>query len=206
MPKIAGAPKWMLLLLWPFKGESCYPQIEGDLCEEFRYQESKLGSAAARRWYRREVFRNLASLTFRWTTFAAIALPLFCVALTSIHLFVHFLRFLFPILQGLFPGDITAQIRLLLFLSTIVAGLTFAVICSILLRGHERMIRLVFAAGYLGLATIHVIKYPTSTIFFRDPVGIGLMEPLLILAWIWLGIIWIERPRDRQPRIFQISR
>jgi hypothetical protein len=206
MSRIAGAPKWMLFLLWPFKGESCYPQVEGDLSEEFQYQESKVGMAAARRWYRREVFRNLASLTFRWTTIAAIALPLFCVALSSIHLFVHFLRFLIPILQWFLPEDLTAQILLLLLLSTIVAGFTYAMICNILLRGHERMVRLVFAACYLSLATVWVIKYPTAlTKFLLYPVAIGFMEPLLILAFIWVGSIWFERHRGRKTRVIQVA-
>ena len=83
MPEIAAPPKWMLFLLWPFKGESCYPQIEGDLSEEFQYRVSKNGMAAARRWYCREVCRNLWSLTLRWATIAVIVLPLFCVALQS---------------------------------------------------------------------------------------------------------------------------
>jgi hypothetical protein len=35
MVESINPPGWILLVLWPFKGESCYPQIVGDLNEEF---------------------------------------------------------------------------------------------------------------------------------------------------------------------------
>jgi hypothetical protein len=212
MPKIAAPPKWMLFLLWPFKGESCYPQIEGDLSEEFQYQESKYGIAHARRWYCREIFRNLSLLTFRRETIAVMVLPLICVALRDslshpfsvgspqVFLRKYFLAYLCLWLSSAI--DMTMRlfiIILLTVLSVSMTGLAFAMVCNTLLRGRERMIRLVFTTYYLSLSAIFVIQHPT--VFRRfpaDPTLIGLLDAPLIVAFIWYGSIWVERRHSRQ--------
>jgi len=212
MPEIAAAPRWILFLLWPFKGESCYPQIEGDLSEEFQQRVSKHGIADARRWYRREVCRNFWSLTLRWPTIAVIVLPLFFVALrdsTPIP-FMYLLLPLRPFLDPLLAAPGTAMhimsIIALLLPTTIIPGLAFPVVCSALLRGHERIIRLVFTAYFLGLSAMFGINHFNSLIWeLRIGMGIlspvivlGLLEPVYILPFIWMSSIWVERRRSRQ--------
>ena len=213
MPEITAPPKWILFLLWPFKGESCYPQIEGDLSEEFQQRTSKHGIAEARRWYRHEVCRNLWSLTWRWETIAVIGLPLFCVALrdsTPIP-FMYFLLPLRPVLDPLLaaPGMAMHIMSILIILlpTTIIPGVAFPVVCGELLKGHERMIRLAFTAYWLGLSVVYGIEHFDS--LMRDlgqgiprglspSVVIGLLGPVYILPFIWMSSIWVERRRCRQ--------
>ena len=178
MSEIAAPPKWILFLLWPFKGESCYPQIEGDLSEEFQYRESKHGITAARRWYRREVCRSVASLTFRPVTIAVMVLPLICVALREslshpfsfsnpqVFLRKYFLAYLFLWLPH--PTDMTMRLFIIIFvtiLSVSITGLVFAMVCNTLLPGREHMIRLVFTTYYLSLSAIYVIQHHRLIIF-----------------------------------------
>jgi hypothetical protein len=212
MPEIAAPPKWIFFLLWPFKGESCYPQIEGDLSEEFQYRVSKDGMTAARRWYRREVCRNLWSLTWRWETIAVIVLPLICVALgvTFLHPARLILRPLVPLHSLLQPPStpmyIIMYIMIILLQSTIIPGLAFPVVCSALLRGHDRMIRLVFTVYCLGLSAIWGMNHSDILISeLRSRIGVlspvivfGLLGPVYILPFIWMGSIWIERRHSRQ--------
>ena len=194
MPKIAAPPKWMLFLLWPFQGESCYPQIEGDLSEEFQYKGLKHGIAAARRWYCREIFRNFAFLTFRWTTIAVIALPLCCIVLGG-SIIGPLMDLLRTFVNGLHPQYVTTtQILVLLLIRTIITGLAFAMVCNALRPGHERMIRLVFTAYYLSLSAIWVVNYSDALArSLATPIGLGLFGPVLILAFIWMGGIWMGR-------------
>jgi len=209
MPEIAAPPRWILHLLWFFKGESCYPQIEGDLSEEFQCRTSEYGIEDARRWYRREVSRNFISLAFRWATIAAIVLPLLCVALKSV--IDIFLFFSMTIVMSLPTHDSMTKLFIVFILSTGIKGLTFGMICGVLLRGHERMTRLVFAACYLGFWAIWGISHlHSSTAFperwipflgFPQPVIFmtpSFIEPIWILAFIWLGSTWIERRNGRQ--------
>jgi hypothetical protein len=214
MPEITAPPKWILFLLWPFKGESCYPQIEGDLSEEFQQRASKHGIAGARRWYRREVCRNFGSLTWRWVTIAAILLPLLCIAFKSV--LDIFLFFSLTIVMWLPTHDHMTQLLILSLLSTGIKGLAFGMICSAPLRGHERMIRVVFTACYLGFWVIWGINHSHALTAFRlanpeswipfllgfpQPVifiAPSFIEPIWILAFIWLGSTWIERRNSRQ--------
>jgi len=58
MPEILNPPRGASLLLRLFAGETDFPQIEGDLREEF-CQRAIGDQGAARRWYRREAIRNV---------------------------------------------------------------------------------------------------------------------------------------------------
>ena len=58
MPEILKPPVGASLLLRLFAGETDFPQIEGDLREEF-HQRAIGNAAAARRWYKHEAFRNV---------------------------------------------------------------------------------------------------------------------------------------------------
>ena len=85
--------------------------------------------------------------------------------------------------------------------------------CSALLRGHERITRLVFAGFYLGLWAFWVIQN-LDELITMEPLGIpnvsyhywdkaawlrfGQLEPVWILAFILYGSTWVERRRSRQ--------
>jgi hypothetical protein len=212
MPEITAPPKWILFLLWPFKGESCYPQIEGDLSEEFQQLASKNGRTAARGWYRREVCRSVASLTFRWATIAAIALPLLCLAFKNSVIDI-FLYFSMTIVKWFPTHDFMTQLLIFILLSTGIKGLAFGMICSAPLRGHERMVRIVFTAYYLGFWAIWGINHSHALIAFRlaNPESwiplLGfpmhfhftfIVEPVWILAFFWYGSTWVERHHCRK--------
>jgi len=218
MPEIAVAPRWILFLLWPFKGESCYPQIEGDLSEEFQLRVSKNGIADARQWYRREVFRNFWSLTWRWETIAVIVLTLFFVAFGYSTFprmpipFLHLARLLEPVLDPLLPPALGPQpfiyvsirIVILLLPTTIIPGLSFPLVCGALLRGHQRMIRFVVTAYCLGITVLYGIsQFDTIIRELRQwgplsPTVIVHSLPLWILPFIWVSSIWVERHQRRR--------
>jgi hypothetical protein len=211
MPEITAPPKWIMFLLWPFRGETCYPQVEGDLSEEFQHRVSKSGIAGARRWYHREVCRNLLSLTWRWATIAAVVSPLICDAIRGT-VNPPFMRMLSTLWQH--PQPKTYFILLIIFvLSKAIPGLASGIVCSSLLRGHGRMIRLSFTGYYLGLWAFWVIQnldvYTRGNPLVNPEcfipllgqsrvVGFGQLEPVWILAFIFYGSIWLERRRSRQ--------
>lgn len=58
MPEILTPPRGASLLLRLLAGETDFPQIEGDLSEEFHQRVLSAGAAAARQWYRHEALRN----------------------------------------------------------------------------------------------------------------------------------------------------
>jgi hypothetical protein len=200
MPEITAPPKGILFLLWPFKGEPCYPQIEGDLSEEFQQRESEYGLAAARRWYCREVCRNLGSLIWRWITIPVIILPFFCIALgTSLlnpgigSMYLHGHPSNWEISRLLFAS----------FLNSSIIGLSLGIFCSRILRGHERMVRLAFGAYQLGflavmfhLMGIKILSNSPEMRFFL--IGLRYLKPILTFAFMWTGSIWIERRRNRR--------
>jgi len=210
MPEISAPPKWILHLLWFFKGESCYPQIVGDLSEEFQCRTSEYGIEDARRWYRREVSRNFISLAFRWTTIAAVGVPLICVALFIRPATNPFMYFSASFARWLPIQDSMTKDLTLVILVTGLKGLAFGMICGVLLRGHERITRLVFSAFYLGFWVIWGINHSDVLAAFKltDPATsmplLGFVklpffiEPVWILAFIWLGSTWVERRHRRQ--------
>ena len=199
MPEITAPPKWILFLLWPFMGETCYPQIEGDLSEEFHQRESEHGVAAARRWYYREVCRNLGSLLWRWVTIAVIILPLFCIALSNI-LEMQLVRSMSSLLWHHWS---ISWIICGWLLNLTIIGLLIGTICSLVLRGHERMVRLVFGAYYLGSMVVIFhrmgINLPSRSIP-SGALGVGLiyLRPVWLLICTWTGSIWIGRRQHRR--------
>ena len=165
MPETAAPPKWILVLLWPFKGEPCYPQIEGDLEEEFHQRVSDYGMAAARTWYYREVCRNTWSLTWRWATLQAIILPALCLLflLYALELYHPLVGAALKQLKWVFLVSNTASSAVLNSASFLLGlpfkglvGVTLGIVCSLILRGHERMLRLALSGYVLGFIVGYV--------------------------------------------------
>jgi hypothetical protein len=186
MPEITAPPKWILWLLWPFRGELCYPQIEGDLSEEFHQREAEHGMFSARQWYCREVCRNLASMIWRWITVPVILVPLICVVLGDF-------------LGHLWPWHGVGFIALIVVNSLPMAGilgLSFGIICSRVLSGHERLVRLAFGAFQLvslimALVTAQVLgPSPAMKTFL---LGLIYLKPICTFVFFWIGSSWIER-------------
>ncbi len=196
MPETAAPPRWILFMLWPFNGEPCYPQIEGDLAEEFQLRVVQYGIRSARRWYYAEVVRNAWFLTCRWVMVEIIFLPLLCLLL---HIF------LFSIYRRLWSAVFYSWIHLIfdLLLQSLV-GLSLGAVFSRLCRGHEKMIRLAFALYYLMIVAAwnagiaHNLRHGMHVGMSDIPVIlIYLTKSSLIFVWalicLWMGSVWIER-------------
>ncbi len=200
MPEITAPPEWFLFLLWPFKGEPCYPQIEGDLNEEFQQDVAERGNRAARRRYFREVLRNVWFLFFRWITMQAIVLPAVCITLIVLlpsPLFAPQLR--------VFAAELHLSKSWMVVLDFFIRGtlgLSLGIACSQILRGHERMLRLAFI-GYVLLSAMFstlyygaakVALYPTVTLLVLQASERGIWIPICFS----MGSIWAERHHRRR--------
>ena len=196
MPEINVPPKWILFFLWPFKGEPCFPQVEGDLSEEFQQQKSEFGMRFARRWYYREVCRNLGSLVWRRETIPIIILPILCILITLLLLgFSHrlFVSLLFPNELLILSGHI---------LCSSITGLIMGIIFSRILKGHERLFRLVLCAYCLGFFMVMILETRILSIQISPGIMLlGMVKMYWGFIWlficIWLGSIWIERHHCR---------
>jgi hypothetical protein len=194
MAKNITPPQGILLLLWPFKGESCYPQIVGDLSEEFQ-QQAEHGLSDAHRWYYKEICRNFWSLIWRWVTIPAIIVPLLCAYMSDafLHFFANFMRFMFTFLQLSLISRMCTEILLI----PILIGLSLGIICSWMLMGHERLLRLMFGVFQIGLLTFtHLMAIKALS---SDPVmrfyliGLIYFRPICTLIFFWMGSVWMER-------------
>jgi hypothetical protein len=212
MPETAAPPKWILVLLWPFKGEPCYPQIEGDLEEEFHQRVSDYGRAAACTWYYREVCRNTWSLTWRWATLQAIILPALCLLflLYALELYHPLVGAALKQLKWVFLVSNTASSAVLNSASFLLGlpfrglvGVTLGIVCSLKLRGHERMLRLALSGYVLGFIVVSIPYIVGRWVHWPGSV---LVRTFSLLNLIWfpltfsMGSMWIER-RLRHPRI-----
>jgi hypothetical protein len=198
MPEITAPPKWILLLLWPFRGELCYPQIEGDLSEEFHQREVEHGMSSARQWYYREVCRNFWSMIWRWVTIPVIIVPLVCMVLAD---FLHFPIFWRMYSAWHLKGFILGIVIDSLPIASII-GLSLGIICSLMLRGHERLVGLAFGAYQLVTLIMQIV---TAKVFGPSPVirtfllGLIYLKPICTLVFFGMGSTWIER-RDHRRR------
>ncbi len=195
MPETSAPPEWILILLWPFKGESCYQQIEGDLCEEFKQREAH-GMAAARRWYYREVCRNFWAMIWRGITIPLVIAPFLCVLLGDVLRHALLKAFLFHL-------RLPVTICIDSLVNSALIGLLLGMICARMLRGHERLARLAFGAYQLLYLIMTVV---TAQVFGPSPLkrafllGLIYLSPICTFIFFWVGSSWIERrhhPRYR---------
>lgn len=202
MVESINPPRWILFILWPFKGEFCYPQIVGDLNEEYHQRIAENGRSVARRWYYREVFRNLISMTLRWITIPVIIIPLLWIVLSDSLQFRLFIKSIIPYWWGF----LWTKFVHLLIASTF--GLSLGIICSQILRGHGRMVRVAFGVIYLGYTAYYlpVIVYLISSNmvpFYKPEMIVSLVEHYILhslctLTFVWIGSIWNERHHNRR--------
>jgi hypothetical protein len=65
MPEPLKLPTIPLVMLNFFASQPDFPALVGDISEEFHQRAQSAGAKAAKRWYRREAFRNAFALTWR---------------------------------------------------------------------------------------------------------------------------------------------
>lgn len=185
-------PKLATLLLNLFASEPDFPQIEGDLSEEFHNHLLASGPNVARRSYRREAFRNMWALAKRSSTIRVIV-----VAALSICILIFsggpFSRWLITLDLG---GSAFAITLLLLYLFNTTIALVLGILMSRFLRGRERMLRVAFTGFYL--------LYFICSYVIVGPFVLNRYFTLNVINWsvvfsaFWMGSVWISRRRLRQ--------
>ena len=182
-------PKLATLLLSAFASEPDFPQIEGDLSEEFHNLLLASGPKRARRWYWREAFRNLWALSKRPRTIQVLAAAAFSVLVYKFTAgqFFQWLRtelYLAPRVPGL-----------LLFLMAVfetAIALVLGVLMSRLLGGRERMLRLAFAGCF---ALFLMRNYLVVSLPFDSRLLLMSVSSSFIFIAFWMGSVWITRHR-----------
>ena len=195
MPESVNPPQLAALILSVFASEPDFPQIEGDLREEFHQHMRTNGLGAARRWYWRETFRNV---------FVFIKRPRILQALAVAALFVVVIRIAYrPYLTWLSAELRTAPrvpglLFFLLVLFRMCLSLALGILAGHILRRRERILISAFTGFYLLLN----VKW---LFIIWDVLWEGQM-PLhgLILFWcpiiaVWIATRWSAR-HNGQPR------
>jgi hypothetical protein len=201
MPESIPPPQMAALLLSVFASEPDFPQIEGDLREEFHQHRQMNGLRSARRWYWRETFRNVLALIKRPRILQALALAALCVVIIRIAYppFVIWLRIelrespLRPVLYVF-----------LLFLFRPCLSLALGILAGHMLRGRERLLVLAFTIFYLlpSSLTTGVLFLPflwkiQSPLYIRGSSFILWISPIFSF---WIATRWSAR-RNGQRRI-----
>lgn len=186
-------PKIATLMLSLFAGEPDFPQIEGDLSEEFHNRLLASGPKAARRSYRREAFRTIWALAKRSGTarvLAAAAASIF-ISIFSVGQFSHWL-----ITLDLGGSAFALTLSSLLLFNTALA-LALGVLASRFLRGRERMLRLAFTGFYL-LYFISGYVILMGRLALNRYFTLNVINLSLILGAFWMGSVWVSRRRLRR--------
>ena len=192
-------PKLATLLLRFFAGEPDFPQIEGDLDEEFHSLLTESGPAVARCSYWREARRNIWALGKRSSTLQVLALAALSVFVFPFALppFFHWLDNFYVVVQ---------VVALQAFLVALFAGtiaLLLGGLISSLLSGHERMLRLSFTGFYLlmNMCLYLSTSGPRVLDIRLLYLGVNLINWSLIIIAFWMGSVWSSRRRLRRAAV-----
>jgi hypothetical protein len=175
-----------------FASEQDFPQIEGDLSEEFHNCLLASGPDVARRSYWREAFRNMWALAKRFSTIKVLAVAAFSISISvfSVGPFSHWL-----ITLDLGRSGFALTLVLLYLFNTTIA-LVLGILMSRFLRGRERMLRLAFTGFYL---LYFICGYVIMGRLVLDMyLTLNLVNWSLILIAFWLGSVWISQHRLRR--------
>lgn len=185
-------PKLATLLLSLFASEPDFPQIEGDLSEEFHKHLLASGPNVARRSYRREAFRNMWALAKRPSTIRVVVVAVLsiCIWGLSVESFSHW----FITLD--LGGSTFALSLLLLYLFNTTVALMLGILTTRFLREREQMLRLAFTGFYM-------LYFICGSVIIGS-LGLNLYFALNVINWslvvsaFWMGSAWISRRRHRR--------
>src|SRR5262245_48635976 len=193
MPESAQPPKVAHWLLGLFRSEPNFPQIEGDLSEEFHQHLLTSGPHIARRWYWREVLRNLWVFTKRPRSIQVFVVGALCVVI---------FRFAPPLSMSLMRNKLSLiPCGLLLVLFQVAFGLALGCLMSLIVKGREPLLRLTFAsfsmvwlAHTLGYWSQHSTMTESFTLSLRNLFWPGQLFSRFFCAVIvfWIGSLWME--------------
>jgi hypothetical protein len=189
-------PKLATQLLSLFAGEPDFPQIEGDLNEEFHNRLVASGPNLARRSYWREAIHNMWALTKRPRTIRVLAL-------TASSVFVFPLT-VPPFFQWLdqfsFVSRVPALHLLLLAIFEATIAILLGILMSRLVRGCERILRAAFTGFFLLFnICIYLLTAGPGALDIRPLYfSLNVANWSLILVAFWIGIVWMRRSRLRR--------
>lgn len=188
MPESVNPPQTAALLLSIFASEPDFPQIEGDLREEFHQHRQMNGPRSARRWYWRETFRNVFVFIKRPRILQALAIAaLIVVAYRPAS--IRYDRWLsatmheMPRLPGLHP--------LLIFIFRTGAFLAIGALAGHILRGRERLLTLAFTLFYLLPQSATSGLWFIFWLLWESPFPLHLRTYSFILFWCPIIAFWI---------------
>jgi hypothetical protein len=200
MSYCATPPKFATLLLRLFSGEPDFPEIEGDLNEEFHNQLVASGPNVAHRSYRREALRNVWALAKRPR-----AIRVLGVTLSSVFVFPLTVP---PFFEWLDTFSLVSRAPafqvILLALFEITVAVLLGALTSRLVRGAERVLRAAFTGFYLLFnISIYLLTSEPAVIEARLLYfSLNVVNWSLILAAFWIASIRISqaglRHRTRQ--------
>ena len=178
MPESVNPPQMAALLLSVFASEPDFPQIEGDLREEFHQHRQMNGLRSACRWYWRETFRNVFVLIKRPRILQVLAIAALCIVVPRIA-YRPYLTWLSAELRE--APRVPGLLFFLLLLYGVCFKLALGILAGHILRGRERILISAFTVFYLffnveRLFIIWHILWDDQTPLHLKPVG-------LILFW-----------------------
>jgi hypothetical protein len=179
-------PRLANLLLRPFSGEPDFPQIEGDMREEFHNRIQTSGVQTANSWYRREALRNVWALSRRPRV-----IQVFLMAVLAVLVY----RFTVPLSARWLSPALHAAPRIpglqfsLVFTFAAVVSLSMGALMTRGVRGRERMLRLSFS----GLFTLFIIGRGWMIGYYDIRFLLYPITSALILVAFWIGSLWVSR-------------
>lgn len=194
-------PKGASFLLRLFAGEPDFPQVEGDLREEFNQVALNFGPSTARQWYWRESLRNMRVFITRRGSINVLGATAFCIALFTL---------VAPMYFGWLRQELTSVPRmrglgfLLMTLSEMAFGLVSGLVLGRILTGRGPMLRLAFTGFYLMRVTFFIFTSGIYTWWLQEPVQIArfLFGLVCIITSFWIGSAWSERREQRRFSFF----
>lgn len=189
-------PEAASFLLRLFAGEPDFPQVEGDLREEFNQVALQSGPNTARQWYWNEALRNMRAFITRRGSINVLGAAAFGIALFSLlaPLYFRWLRY-----------ELTSVPRMrglgffLMTLSEMAFWLVSGLVLGRVLTGRGPMLRLVFTGFYLLRVTFFILTSGIYTWWLKEPIqiGRGLVGLIGVITSFWIGSAWSER-HDRK--------
>src|SRR2546430_3296576 len=190
MLEILRPPKGASLLLRLFASEPDFPQVEGDLSEEFQELDLQAGPSAARQWYWREALRNAFGFVTRRESINAFGTGLLSLAIFRlvVPLFFHWLR-----------NELASVPRvpglgiLLMTLFEITLSFLLGAVMSRMLKGREPLLRLTFTVSYLVSVASFIFRSGMYLWWAPVQFGVNLFGFLCVITSFWIGSLCSER-------------
>lgn len=189
-------PRGASLMLRLFACEPDFPQVEGDLREEFNQVALQSGPNSAEQWYWHQALRNMRVFVTRRGSINVLGATTFCIALFSLlaPLYSRWLRY-----ELISAPRIRGLGFLLMTLSEMAFWLVSGLVLGRILTRRGPLLRLVFTGSYLLRVTFFIFTSGIYTWWLREPVQIARFNFALlgIVASFWIGSCWSQRHERR---------